>query len=66
MNESFALGFALAQDRQIQREKKERTAWHILNCGVCGEEHWHDPKQSEVICQFCEQWANEIENKNLF
>ena len=34
--------------------------WHILNCGVCGEEHWHNPFSSEVICVYCEDWANEL------
>lgn len=34
--------------------------WKILRCGVCHDEHWHNPKQSEVICLYCESWANEF------
>jgi uncharacterized CHY-type Zn-finger protein len=31
--------------------------WLLLYCGVCGEEFWHNPYQSEIICVYCEEWA---------
>ena len=37
-----------------------RTSPVILNCGVCGEEHWHYPPQAEVICIYCEQWVEAV------